>query len=46
MQQAGRISDYTAFMLTGDLVEYNETKKIFFNPTDERTESYISGRFG
>lgn len=46
MQQAGRISDYTAFMLTGDLIEYNETKKIFFNPTDERTESYISGRFG
>lgn len=46
MQQAGRISDYTAFMLTGDLVEYNETKKIFFNPSDERTENYISGRFG
>ncbi|MDX9783916.1 MAG: phosphate ABC transporter ATP-binding protein PstB [Spirochaetia bacterium] len=46
MQQAARISDYTAFLLTGDLVEYAPTKDIFFNPKDERTENYISGRFG
>ncbi|OHE66715.1 MAG: phosphate ABC transporter ATP-binding protein [Treponema sp. GWB1_62_6] len=46
MQQAGRISDSTAFLLTGDLVEYAPTKDLFFNPRDERTESYISGRFG
>jgi phosphate transport system ATP-binding protein len=46
MQQAARISDYTAFLLSGDLVEYAPTKEIFFNPKDERTENYISGRFG
>ncbi len=46
MQQAGRVSDRTAFMLTGDLVEYADTKELFFNPKDERTENYISGRFG
>jgi phosphate transport system ATP-binding protein len=46
MQQAGRISDSTAFFLTGDLVEMNATKEIFFNPKDPRTEAYISGRFG
>lgn len=46
MQQAARISDFTAFLLTGDLVEYAPTKDIFFNPKDERTENYISGRFG
>ncbi len=46
MQQASRISDSTAFMLLGDLVEYGPTKEIFFNPRDERTENYISGRFG
>jgi phosphate transport system ATP-binding protein len=46
MQQAGRVSDKTAFFLTGDLVEYAPTKDLFFNPKDERTENYISGRFG
>jgi len=46
MQQAARISDFTAFLLSGDLVEYAPTKEVFFNPKDERTENYISGRFG
>ncbi len=46
MQQAGRVSDRTAFFLLGDLVEYSATKELFFNPRDERTENYISGRFG
>ena len=46
MQQAGRVSDKTAFMLLGDMVEYADTKELFFNPRDERTENYISGRFG
>jgi len=46
MQQAGRVSDRTAFFLLGDLVEYAATKELFFNPRDERTENYISGRFG
>lgn len=46
MQQAGRISDMTAFMLLGDLIEYAPTKKLFVHPEDERTERYITGRFG
>jgi phosphate transport system ATP-binding protein len=46
MQQAGRVSDETAFMLIGELVEHAPTKEIFFNPKDQRTENYISGRFG
>lgn len=46
MQQAGRISDRTAFFLLGDLVEYNLTEKIFSKPKDEKTERYITGRFG
>ena len=46
MQQAGRISDRTAFFLLGDLVEYNTTENIFSRPKDERTERYITGRFG
>jgi phosphate transport system ATP-binding protein len=46
MQQAGHVSDRTAFMLLGDLVEYADTKTLFLNPRDERTENYISGRFG
>jgi phosphate transport system ATP-binding protein len=46
MQQAGRISDKTAFFLNGVLVEMNDTKDLFFNPRDSRTEAYISGRFG
>jgi len=46
MQQAGRVSDSTAFLLHGELVEYAPTKELFFNPRDERTENYLSGRFG
>ena len=46
MQQAGRISDVTAFFLTGDLVEYGVTEDIFYKPRDKRTEDYITGRFG
>jgi phosphate transport system ATP-binding protein len=46
MQQAARISDYTAFFLMGQLIEFNETGKIFTAPDDERTEDYITGRFG
>ena len=46
MQQAGRISDKTAFFYMGDLVEYGETKQIFTNPKKERTQNYITGRFG
>jgi phosphate transport system ATP-binding protein len=46
MQQAARISDYTAFMYLGELVEYGPTKQIFENPRKELTERYISGKFG
>lgn len=46
MQQAVRISDYTAFFLLGELVEFGETEKIFSQPEDKRTEDYITGRFG
>lgn len=46
MQQAARISDYTAFFLLGDLIEYDVTAKMFTSPRDKRTEDYISGRFG
>ncbi|GAF64046.1 ABC transporter ATP-binding protein [Bacillus sp. TS-2] len=46
MQQAARISDKTAFFLNGIVVEYDQTDKIFSNPSDSRTEDYISGRFG
>ncbi len=51
MQQAARVSDYTAFMLTdetttGQLIEYGRTEEMFTNPRDQRTEDYISGRFG
>lgn len=46
MQQAGRISDSTAFFLTGDVVEYGKTEDIFYKPRDKRTEDYITGRFG
>ncbi len=46
MQQALRIADRTAFFLLGDLVEYDETKKLFSMPSDKRTEDYITGRFG
>jgi phosphate transport system ATP-binding protein len=46
MQQAGRVSDATAFFLSGVMVEMGPTRDVFFNPRDERTENYISGRFG
>ncbi len=46
MQQAARVSDYTAFFLVGEMVEYGETKKVFSYPRDKRTEDYITGRFG
>lgn len=46
MQQATRISDKTGFFLLGDLVEYKKTDDLFSNPEDERTERYITGRFG
>ena len=46
MQQASRVSDYTAFMFLGELVEFGETEKIFTTPTNRRTEDYITGRFG
>jgi phosphate transport system ATP-binding protein len=46
MQQAGRVSDDTAFFLSGVMVEMGSTRDIFFNPRDQRTENYISGRFG
>lgn len=46
MQQAGRISDYTAFFLNGEIVENGKTEEIFYKPQDKRTEDYITGRFG
>ncbi len=46
MQQAARVSDFTAFFLTGDMVEFGETETIFTKPVDRRTEDYITGRFG
>lgn len=46
MQQAVRISDYTAFFLLGDLIEYQSTEELFSHPKDKRTEDYITGRFG
>lgn len=46
MQQATRVSDKTAFFLLGEVVECKETEKLFSNPTDKRTEDYITGRFG
>ena len=46
MQQAARISDYTAFFLLGELIECGETERLFAQPEDKRTEDYITGRFG
>jgi phosphate transport system ATP-binding protein len=46
MQQAARISDHTAFFLLGELIEFGKTSEIFSNPSDSRTEDYITGRFG
>jgi phosphate transport system ATP-binding protein len=46
MQQAARVSEFTAFMYLGDLIEFDETNKIFTSPSDRRTQDYITGRFG
>lgn len=46
MQQAARVSDFTGFMLLGDLVEFGITDKIFTTPADQRTQDYVTGRFG
>ena len=46
MQQAVRISDYTAFFLLGDLIEFDSTEKFFSQPSEKKTEDYITGRFG
>ncbi len=46
MQQAARISDKTAFFLTGEVIEFNDTETIFSNPIDQRTNDYVAGRFG
>jgi phosphate transport system ATP-binding protein len=46
MQQAARVSDFTAFLLTGQLIEFNSTPQLFTTPGDPRTEAYITGRFG
>jgi len=46
MQQASRVSDKTAYFYLGELIEYDETTKIFTNPTEHSTQNYITGRFG
>jgi phosphate transport system ATP-binding protein len=46
MQQAARVSDYVAYMYLGDLIEYGETRTVFTSPSDERTQGYITGRYG
>jgi phosphate transport system ATP-binding protein len=46
MQQASRVAEYTGFFLMGNLIEFDRTEKIFTNPSDKRTEDYITGRFG
>ncbi|MGO9395261.1 MAG: phosphate ABC transporter ATP-binding protein, partial [Desulfobaccales bacterium] len=46
MQQAARVSDYTAFFYQGRIVEFGTTQKIFTTPTNKQTEDYITGRFG
>ncbi|MDP3296884.1 MAG: phosphate ABC transporter ATP-binding protein, partial [Thermodesulfovibrionia bacterium] len=46
MQQAARVSDYTAFMYLGEIVEYDKTDRIFTAPSNKLTEEYITGRFG
>ena len=45
MQQAARVSDKTAFFYVGEMVEYDDTKNMFTNPKDQRTQNYITGRF-
>ena len=46
MQQAARVSDYTAFFYMGELVEFGPTERIFTNPREKRTEDYVTGKFG
>jgi phosphate transport system ATP-binding protein len=46
MQQAARVSDYTAYMYLGELIEFGDTDVIFTNPAKKKTEDYITGRFG
>jgi phosphate transport system ATP-binding protein len=46
MQQAARVSDFTAFLYLGEMIEYDDTKKIFTNPAKKQTEDYVTGRFG
>jgi phosphate transport system ATP-binding protein len=46
MQQAARVSDFTAFMYEGDLIEFGRTKQVFTRPEKKQTEDYITGRFG
>ena len=46
MQQAARVSDFTAFFWLGKLIEYNRTQKMFTNPGEKLTEDYVTGRFG
>src|SRR2546423_3391072 len=46
MQQAARVADWTMFLLSGHVVEYGPTERIFTNPSDKRTEDYVTGRFG
>jgi phosphate transport system ATP-binding protein len=46
MQQAARVSQFTAFMYLGELVEFGETNRVFTAPGDKRTQDYITGRFG
>jgi len=46
MQQAARVSDFTAFMYLGELIEFDETSRMFTAPRDRRTQDYITGRFG
>jgi len=46
MQQAARVAENTGFFLNGKMVEFDSTHKIFTNPSDKRTEDYITGRFG
>jgi phosphate transport system ATP-binding protein len=46
MQQAARVSDKTAFMYLGELIEFDETDRIFTSPSDRRTQDHITGRFG
>jgi phosphate transport system ATP-binding protein len=46
MQQAARVSDFTAFMYLGEMIEYDETTRMFTTPSDRRTQDYITGRFG